>query len=1130
MSEPSSFRLSQETYELLKKHRDFYDSQFQLQASGQSPLLPKATDPESRTEAKTLDNGDLEVSLVLAVDDDTQSENGRLYLRDRFVFDPLEKRLKYYQRSFEHNGLGGPEWQQRLSLHQGTIDPSVDITHPGVQAFAARVAGSFSRPIVDLNGNTLSNIKSALEREIDLLTSVNQQVRDINSSLSLKIKDKLNYYNIVRRDATLEVTLQLAIDDDSNEANGRIVMRDKFTLDAKTLAFQGVERSWAFAPGSAPEPRFLSALQALQWRAKPKPEEAERFIRALLPQILPEGVRKNDSPLALLSAGRKLPQGYLSPIARRSAASEKVLEEAAKLSLEAMYTVAIEEATQGSQPGTKSEDNLLWTRSLFRQVSKLSAQHPSASPFELMARADLTVEEKQVRERLMADPFLREINALAKESDPGLRHKSYASLAQSALRDQRDLPQSMTMLAALLQQHPETKQEGEALQALAMGNGSFGQKIELLLPRLSREIAQPSMLLGMAAAPLLGATAELGALKFAHRFLGADRIGHVARSSAAIFGITGEALGFSTIHRGLASLSGDRQDVWYGFGKEILSTQLMFGAMRLAHWTAGKNIERLAEGAWGARWGKRVGESVLPRPVISTPTGRLLIDEMSLTAQSGLPTLTRQGQILSGAMNHVSGILALQGSTSLSQILGLMPKKDQGFVENFLDAGILYGQALAGARLANAATRGALQRNLAEFKMGIENLKRGMPVPSPAELAADAVKAPEGPLPHAPLPMDAIHNIPHQELQRIWNLPMRALPREILASPEFRPIHRIRAGNQDFYLSKIIEAVRIREGVAEKRRYVLALVPVEVEGRTVLKRRFFYTSGSDAGAWRSSPYMVGDHHIAKGVGRHYTQETQPTWEISEALMRLEQQGPAPHEIPLPAFIRYISSSSEALGPQAQRTMLVGFQEEVDFPRAQGITHLQRMQPGKIFALPEGWGWGSIANIQETLRQMINMRWPAGFIPDFTQAPSRVMHQPNSLLGPLTFREYRGAHVVEESTGRRRPVVWVLGEDGQGRAWVRHLHYGDSAVNSYGVYADVLDSGILTSKPLEYSSQTGLLPELYRRPFNHEYSDISPALTLLEPIRRYRAARGMAPLLQAVDMPTMMASFNGTTPH
>ncbi|MFO1462829.1 MAG: hypothetical protein U1F66_03565 [bacterium] len=381
----------------------------------------------------------------------------------------------------------------------------------------------------------------------------------------------------------------------------------------------------------------------------------------------------------------------------------------------------------------------------------------------------------------------------------------------------------------------------------------------------------------------------------------------------------------------------------------------------------------------------------------------------------------------------------------------------------------------------------------------------------------DAVATPDEAAPVEQRVSDEVYNVPFEALQRLWNLPMRSLPREILSSPILRPIHRVQVGPHEFFLSRIFET---ESENGTRRRYALALVPVVVDGQAVLKRRFFYTSNSDAGAWRCSPFAMGDGHLMKGVGRHYTQETQPVWEISEALHRLENEGPLPYVLPEEELHRYISIASPALGEEGIRTMTAGFTEEVEFPRVVGITQLGRIQPGRAFALPRGWGWGHHPNVEQTLQDIRNLAWPEGFLPDFNQSPARQLVQEHSLLGRVTFREYRGGYARDRESGRNRPLVWVMGEDSRGRAWVRHLYFADSPVNSYGVHSEIIDSGILTSKPLEYRSLAGQLEPPYARSFNDEYVDISPALTLLEPIRQYRAARGLGLLLTEANTPTI----------
>jgi len=92
--------------------------------------------------------------------------------------------------------------------------------------------------------------------------------------------------------------------------------------------------------------------------------------------------------------------------------------------------------------------------------------------------------------------------------------------------------------------------------------------------------------------------------------------------------------------------------------------------------------------------------------------------------------------------------------------------------------------------------------------------------------------------------------------------------------------------------------------------------------------------------------------------------------------------------------------------------------------------------------------------------------------------------------------------------RTREVIWTMAEDGTGRVWIQSIRFADAKPNSYGVYNEVIDSGILTSKPLEYSDQSYGVPETHRRPFNKIYEDITPLLDILQPIKKYREARGI----------------------
>lgn len=352
--------------------------------------------------------------------------------------------------------------------------------------------------------------------------------------------------------------------------------------------------------------------------------------------------------------------------------------------------------------------------------------------------------------------------------------------------------------------------------------------------------------------------------------------------------------------------------------------------------------------------------------------------------------------------------------------------------------------------------------------------------------------------------------LPPADWLQLTRIPMRDHAMEILLDPRFRPVVRVQAGRRTFYLSRVLRAT---EG-GEERRYVLALTPVTENGLTQLKHRFFYQSGSDAGAWRGSPATLGNGHILKGP-RHYTQDTQVVPELLQAITAMDGSRPYHLRIPREELNPYITLGDQ--NAPLRGSNIVNFNAELEFPSVQGLSNVQQMQPGRAFARAEIANWASaLGNApaaispRDLIERLCNISYPRGFVPDFTARPRRIFQISESLLGPVTFREYTGGYLLQGEGQRSRPIVWVMGEDGHGRAWVRWIRYADVEVNSFGLYQEVIDSGIVTSKPLEYHEQARALPPEYRPRFNETYADITPALSLLQPIHEYMAARNLPP--------------------
>jgi len=172
-----------------------------------------------------------------------------------------------------------------------------------------------------------------------------------------------------------------------------------------------------------------------------------------------------------------------------------------------------------------------------------------------------------------------------------------------------------------------------------------------------------------------------------------------------------------------------------------------------------------------------------------------------------------------------------------------------------------------------------------------------------------------------------------------------------------------------------------------------------------------------------------------------------------------------------------------------------------------MTAIGGIQPGKLGY--KGAYNDSGPSGPEILNKMENLTYPEGFVPNFAGEPAKTWTEEHSLLGPITCRQYTGAYLVEKGTGLKRPVQWTVAEDGNGRVWIESISFTDSKINSYGVADEFINSGILTSKPLEYHRQMQkiAIPGYYNS-FNDTYSDVTPALSLLKPIKDYRKARGL----------------------
>ncbi len=282
-------QLSQETRDLLKENRKFFEAL--VPALQKAELGFKGVDPEARTETVALENGDVQVTFIYPLDNDGDQANGRLYVRDRFVFDKAEKELKNFHRDFDYNGKGNREqWKAWLKQIQASGQPTAE----AYKQFAVTAAGTYSRPI---DGEILKffqekvkqhglDIKAELPPEKQALNIINEIVPYLQEEgLRIMMGDPNTHYTLIRGQGVTKLIFSYMVDDGDEKTSGKLQMRDTFIFQ-DTGDLVGFDRKWDVEPGATPENVWTERATRLDKQAKPSLEVAKGFIKDIYPRVL----------------------------------------------------------------------------------------------------------------------------------------------------------------------------------------------------------------------------------------------------------------------------------------------------------------------------------------------------------------------------------------------------------------------------------------------------------------------------------------------------------------------------------------------------------------------------------------------------------------------------------------------------------------------------------------------------------------------------------------------------------------------------------------------------------------------------------------------------------------------------
>lgn len=268
-----------------------------------------------------------------------------------------------------------------------------------------------------------------------------------------------------------------------------------------------------------------------------------------------------------------------------------------------------------------------------------------------------------------------------------------------------------------------------------------------------------------------------------------------------------------------------------------------------------------------------------------------------------------------------------------------------------------------------------------------------------------------------------------------------------------------------------------------------------VETDKGLQPRLFYKSNSDGG-WRSTPYTFLDPYTRKTIyskgeesGGHYTQTTKPVEAVAGYLDRASAKGTVKADFVINDYYNIwgnVMDNSTAFQVEIQ-----SYKPEAD------MSSVTRLKPGGRKER------NNIALSAEELRSLASgINYPEGFVPEFSQDNVVNTYVKNhTMLGECNVRVY-------EASLDGRPVEWHMAVDKEGRVWVDAIKFKNGKTSSFGTVAEVIDSGILTSKPIEYDNQAyGVLGTDFFA-YQPDYVDQTPFLENLRPIQEFRAAMGI----------------------
>lgn len=689
MGKPDLYPLSGETRALLKRQGDFFRAVADLHAETQVNL--RGTDSEAVVE-RLEENGEIHVSFVYPLDDNADPADGRIYLRDRFTFGAAGEEFRTYTRSFEYAGRDAA-WAARAQRFRDFPTPSPTAVTTFSQELARRYAGP--SPWLGFDPQQIQALKAG---QTYLLPAA-ELAAEVIPNGRLKIGDPQTHYTVEQAGDRTVLTLSFVVDDDAAIGNGRIWLEERFSLDAETRELKEFSRKWRVNPDSAAAQNWQEMAKRLNQGPQPDEASARTFLQGILPSLAlpPPEHRFGPSPFSALSAARTK-----SRATQRLATLETVdfLEQVTADALEKKI-----DESKGWLSGRTLDGAELraLAAKIFLQAKQAAQENGGAKNAAAVLKSlSLTEEEAALRDAWLENPLWKKILAAGTEENEAFRSDQFLHIARHDLLPLGFL--AAARYAAVRYEAGPSAEQAKSLAATLAGTAGFGESLESFGVQAGKSLASPTSLAAMVVAGTAGPAVELAGLRALGRF------GSWGRFGAASLGTAFEATAFTTLHKTGEALFHDPERVFAQWDRDVASTALLFGSMRLAHAGAASLSARAAESAWAQRAG-------LSRSLGEGETGSLLATAHErLLLRSPQAAFTGPGKWVHGAAGHLSGMTGLLAAGAVSRRLGWQEEGPQPFGLAG-DTLLFYLQASLGYHLANRLTGGEWLRALGEIKL-----------------------------------------------------------------------------------------------------------------------------------------------------------------------------------------------------------------------------------------------------------------------------------------------------------------------------------------------------------------------------------------------------------------------------